>query len=226
MKKHYQLIQKGFLIDGLFELFNKKGQPTRELPIITISREKGSGGRPIAHLIAKKLRKPWKVFHEEIVNQIAKEENLERKLVKEVDENKIPLIEELIADFFGKRYINLAAYYRNLVKILSTINQRGYAIIIGRGADYLIPNALKVRVICEMTQRVQWMMEYEKLSKKEATQRLEESDQKRVNFIKTLYQHDLRKAHHYDLIIRTGPNFSIEDAANLIVFTAKKRFKL
>jgi cytidylate kinase len=226
MKKYYQLIQKGFLIDGLSELFNKKSQLTRELPIITISREKGSGGRPIAHLITKKLGKPWKIFHEEIVNQIAKEENLEKKLVKELDENKIPLVEEFIADFFGKRYLNLATYYRDLVKILSTIGQRGHAIIIGRGADYLIPNALKVRVICEMAQRVQWMMEYEKLSKKEAVQRIEDSDQKRINFIKTLYQHDLRKAHHYDLIIRTGPNFSIENAANLIVFAAKKRFNL
>ncbi len=69
-------------------------------------------------------------------------------------------------------------------------------------------------------------MEYEKISEKEAIKRIEESDKKRVEFIKTLYQHDPRKAHHYDLVIRTGPNLSIEDAADMIARVAKRRFKL
>lgn len=76
-----------------------------------------------------------------------------------------------------------------------------------------------------MNQRIQWLMEFEKVSKKEAINRIEESDQKRVEFIKSLYQHDPRKAHHYDLVIRTDSNLSIEDAADLIVMMAKKRFK-
>lgn len=223
MKKLYELIQKNLSFSRVSDLFSQKSPP-EELPLVTISREKGSGGRPIAHLIAKKLGKPWRVFHEEILNQIVEQTHLERELVKEVDEANIPLIDEIIADFFGKRYLNLSNYYRELVKILSTIGNRGCAIIVGRGADYLFPHALKVRTICEMAQRIKWMMEYEKISEKEAVKRIEESDRKRVEFIKTLYQHDPRKAHHYDLVIRTGPNLSIEDAADVIVKMVKRRF--
>ena len=93
----------------------------KKLPLITISRETGSGGRPIAYLVAKKLGRPWKVFHKEIIDDLAKGTHLEKKLVKEIDENKIPLIEEVIGDFFGKRYLNLSNYYKHLVEILTTI---------------------------------------------------------------------------------------------------------
>lgn len=224
MKKLYELIQKNLSLLRVGDLFYKQPQ-IKQLPLITISREKGSGGRPIAYIVAKKLREPWKVYHQEIVDQIVEETHLEKQLVKEVDEANVPLIDEIVADFLGKRYLSRGNYYRKLVKILSAIGNRGHAIIVGRGADYLFPDALKVRIICEMNQRIQWIMEFEKVSKKEAVRRIEESDRKRIEFIKTLYHHDPRKAHHYDLVIRTNANLSIENAADLIVLMAKKRFK-
>lgn len=225
MKKFYELIQKNLSFSRVADLFYQKSS-IQKLPLITISREKGSGGRMIAHCVAKKLGKPWKVYHQEIVDQIVEETHLEKQLVKEVDETNIPLIDEIVANFFGKRYLSRGSYYRKLVKILSTIGNRGYAIIVGRGADYLLPYALKIRIICKMSQRIQWLMEFEKISEKEAVKRIEESDQKRIEFIKTLYHHDPRKAHHYNLVIRTDQNLSIEDAADLIVMMARRRFKI
>ena len=225
MKKLYELIQKNLSFFRVVDLFSKKPS-FQKLPLITISREKGSGGRPIAYSVAKKLGGPWKVYHQEIVDQIVEETHLEKQLVKEVDEANVPLIDEIVANFFGKRYLSRTSYNRRLVKILSAIGNKGHAIIVGRGADYLFPYALKVRIICEMNQRIQWLMEFEKISEKDAIMRIEESDQKRVEFIKMLYHHDPRKAHHYDLVIRTDTNLSIEDAADLIVVMAKKRFKI
>jgi len=226
MKKFYQLIQKNLRPSRLAELFQKKYSTVDELPLITISREKGSGGRPTAYLLAKKLGTPWKVYHKEIVDDIAEETHLEKKLIQEVDEHKIPLIEETIADFFGKRYMTFNNYHQHLIKILSAIGQLGYSIIVGRGAQNLFPHALKVRIICEMEQRIKWMMEFEKMSRYKAIKVISESDEKRLEFEKAIFNHDLRKAHHYDLVIRTGPNLSIEDAAEAIVKLAKRRFRL
>lgn len=225
MRRLFELINRNVLV----EILRLKGRPvsvTKELPLITLSREMGSGGRPIAYLVGKKLGKPWKVFHEDIVDELAKETHLEKKLVKEVDEAKLPLIEEILADFFGKRYLNLGSYYKHLTRILSTIGHRGYAVIVGRGGHYLFSHALKVRIICEMDQRIAWMMQYEKISRNEAVRRIRESDVKRIEFERAVYNHDIRKAHHYDLIIRTGKTVSIEDAADLIVILVKKRFNL
>lgn len=224
MKRFFELINK-----NISEFFTGKRPPLsieKELPLITISREKGSGGRPIAYLVAEKLGKPWEVFHKEIIDEMAKEVKLQKELISEVDENRIPFIEELVADFFGKKNVTLSNYYKHLVKILSTIGHRGYAVIVGRGANYLLPHALKVRTICEMQQRIAWMMEFENISKNEAVRRIKESDEKRYDFEKALYNHDVRKAHHYDLVIRTGTNLGIGEAADIIVNAAKKRFKL
>ena len=136
MKRVFELINKNILQQLIFN--RKKDVPDNEdMPMITISREMGSGGRPIAELVVKKLGKPWKLFHKDLIDKIAKEGNLEKKLVKEIDENRIPLVDEIIGDFFGKRYLSLSNYYKHLLKILSVIGQRGYGVIMGRGAHHL-----------------------------------------------------------------------------------------
>ena len=77
-----------------------------------------------------------------------------------------------------------------------------------------------------MKTRIDWVMKYEKVSYKEAVKRIGESDKKRIEFAKTIFQHDQQKAHHYDIVIRTGDDMSVEDAADLIVYMAKKKFKI
>lgn len=226
MRRFYQLIQKNLLFDKLSEIFPQKKSEVGSPSLITISREKGSGGRLIAYLVAKKLGKPWLVYHKDIIDKIAKESKLEKNLIEEMDEKNIPFIEKIVDDFFGRRYLSLSSYHKHLAKILTIIAQQDHAIIIGRGADFLFPQALKIRVICEMEQRIAWEMEYEKLSRIQAVNRIEKSDRERTDFIKTVYNHDQRKAHHYDLVIRTGPHLSIENASSLIVMAAKKRFKI
>lgn len=224
MKKIFELINK-----NLFPLFlAKPGKRVedKKLPLITISREKGSGGKIIAGLVVKKLGKKWRLYHKELIEKIAKSAHLKSKLVKEIDEKKLALIDQIVADFFGKKYLSLTRYQKLLTKTIAEINQRGYAVIVGRGAEYLAPHALKVRIICEMNQRIKSMMKFEKMTKAEAMKAIEKSDQERYEFIKTLYNHDIRKAHHYDLVIRTSENLSLEDAASLIVLAAKRKFKL
>ena len=225
MKKLFEIVNKNsFLGRHLFYL--KLFDNDRQLPIITVSREKGSGGRIIAYAVAKQLGNQWKVFHKEIVEQIARETNLTKELIDEVDEKNIPLIDEIIADLFGKRYLNLSSYYRHLLKTLSTIAHRGNAVIVGRGANFLIRNALKVRIICDKEQRIKWLMQYEKFSRDKALRIIEEFDRKRVEFNKSLFQKDPREEHHYDLIIKTSNYLNVQEASKLIVRVARKKFRI
>ncbi len=224
MKRIYQLIEKN-LFEKIF-LSNKPGKIKGPLPIITISREMGSGGKPIANLVAKRLQGQWKVYDQEIIDEIAKESHLEKKLIKSIDEKRLPLAEELVAEIFGRRFLNLSGYYKHLVKVLSLIGQRGYAIILGRGANFIFPHALKIRIIADMNQRITWEITNENISRTEAVRRIEDSDEERRMFVQTLFNHDHKKAHHYDMVIRTGPNLTIEDATDMIIELAKRRFKI
>jgi len=225
MKKIFELINKNLEASALFHMFPRK-DTSPEPPLITISREKGSGGRPIAYLIAKALGKPWNVFHQNIVDDIAKESDLKRELVEEVDEKEISFAEQMVDSIMGKNYMNLSSYYKHLINVLAAIGHHGYAIIIGRGANFLFPNALKVRLIAEMEYRIKGVMKYEKVTRKEAIRLIESSDEKRANFTRSLFLHNPVKAHHYDLVIRTGEHLSCDDAADIILFAAKKRFNI
>jgi cytidylate kinase len=222
MKKLYELIQKNLL----FPFSPIKTTFKGPLPIITLSREMGSGGKAIANLVARRLGGKWKVYDKEIVDNIAKETKLEKKLIESIDEKRIPLVDELVTEIFGRRFLNMSGYYRHLIKTLSLIGQRGYAIVLGRGANFIYPHALKIRVICEMSQRIAWEMTYEGITRAEAMARINESDEERKKFVEAIFSHDPKKAHHYDLVIRTGPNLMIEDATDLIAELAKRRFKI
>lgn len=211
----------------LEKILPQRKEPTRgALPVITISREMGSGGKPIANLVAKRLGKQWKVYDQEIIDEIAKQARLEKDLVRSIDEKRLPLVDELIAEIFGRRFLNLSGYYKHLVKVLSLIGQRGYAIILGRGANFIFPHALKIRIIADMNQRITWEMTHENIIRTAAIRRIDDSDEERRQFIQTLFNHDQKKAHHYDLVIRTGPNLTIEDATDIIADLAKRRFKI
>jgi cytidylate kinase len=203
----------------------KKDRP-QNLPLITISREYGSWGSTIAARVAEKLKKPWRLYHQEIIDEITHASHLEKNLIKEVDESKIALIDEVIEDFFGRRHLNLSSYYKHLIKVLSTIGNRGNAVILGRGANFLFPNALRIRIICVMEQRIKNIMRYKRISEKKAIARIKENDEKRNEFAQALFHHDPRKSHHYDLVIRTGESLGVQDATNIIVALAKRRFRL
>jgi cytidylate kinase len=165
MKRLFELINKNLEGTALHLLHKQKNSP---FSIITISRERGSGGRPIAYLVAKKLKSPWKVYHKDIVDEIARETSLDNEVIAQLDEHQSNVIKETINTIFGKQILTMNAYYKHLLHILATIGMRGNAIIIGRGANFLFPNALKIRIISSMEDRIQAMVKYEHITPKEA----------------------------------------------------------
>lgn len=219
MEKFYEIFQKKFFPSSPLQ----RNEP---LPIITISREMGSGGKSTANIIALRLGKPWKVYDHELIDKIAKNKNLEKELIDSIDPKRLPLANIIVNKIFGKRMINLPGYYRHLVKVMSLVGLKGYTIILGRGGNFLFPHALNIRIICQLDQRIIWQMTYEHISRSEAIKRIEESDIERREFVESLFNHNHCKAYHYNLVIRTGSDITVEDAANIIIDLAKRKFKI
>ncbi len=222
MEKIYEIFQKNFF-PKIKRSSPKIGGP---LPIITISREMGSGGKSTANLIALNLGEPWKVYDHELIDQIAKNKDLEEELIQSVDPKRLPLADIIIAKTFGKRFVNLSGYQRHLIKVMTLVGLKGYTIILGRGGNFLFPSSLNIRMICLLDQRITWQMTYEHISKSEAVKRIAESDKERREFVESLFNQNQYKAYHYDLVIKTGSDITIEDAANIIVDLARRKFKI
>lgn len=222
MEKFYKIFQKNF-----FPQIKKSSQrPSGPLPLITISREMGSGGKSTANLIASQLGEPWKVYDHELIDKIAKNKDLEEELIQSVDPKRLPLADIITAKTFGKRFSHLSGYQRRLIKVTTLVGLKGYTIILGRGANFLFPSSLNVRIICLLDQRITWQMTYEHISRPEAVKRIEESDKERKEFVESLFNHNHTRAYHYNLVIRTGSDITVEDATNIIIDLAKIKFKI
>ena len=109
---------------------------------------------------------------------------------------------------------------------MSAIAARGYAVIVGRGSNFLIPSSLKVRIITDMEQRIKTVMEFRKVTREKAISMIESSDKKRSDFTKQLFNHSNKNPYHYDVVIKTGGLIEDEDAIDTIVHLAKKKFRL
>ena len=226
MKRLFELVEKNLFLSNISKKFSFVSKKNLSKPIITLSREFGSSGSIIAEKIAKKLGKKWKAYHSEIVDKIAVNTNISKNIIDKIDETKIPAINLIIGDFFGKKYVNLSTYLKNLKKVMSSISERGHAIIVGRGSNFLIPESLKIRIITDMEKRIKNVMKFRKVSREKAILMINSSDKKRSEFTTQLFKHSNKNPYHYDVVFKTGDLLDDDEVVNTIVLMAKKRFKL
>ncbi len=113
-----------------------------------------------------------------------------------------------------------------MLKVLTEIGNQGNVIIVGRGANFLFRDALKVRIIADDEFRIEWEIKTYHLSRKEALNKLKKADKERGLFVYNLYNKEISDPKHYDLVIKISPELSTELAVNIIANIARKRFKL
>ena len=224
MKKILKLL-KNRLFSSPFAQYLQEDE-ARKFPLITISRELGSYGSNIANDVALKLGPPWKIYHYQTISEIAAQPHHEKEIISQISKNKVPLMDEMLEDFRKNKAHGLEREEMQLMKIIIEIGTRGHAVILGRGANFLFPRALKLRIVSEMSARIKNVVKNQKVSEAESIKRIEETDRNRYEFVNKVFNHDLRKAHHYDLVIRTGQDMDIAEATSIITRVAKNRFNL
>ena len=195
--------------------------------IITISRQFGSGGRTVGHLIAEKLGVPF--YDKDLVDQIALESGFAPKFVEEHGEHSP-----------GKTILSYAFASNGVPGVMnglstadflwsiqcSTILQlaeKGPCVIVGRNADYILKDrkdALHVFVGADMDFRANRIVTKYGESEKSPVARLQEKDKRRsVN-----YQHYTGRtwgaSENYDICLNTAV-IGIEEAADIVVSIVK-----
>jgi len=178
------------------------------MAIITISREMGSGGIPIAHQAAKELG--YTLVDGDALKQIATEYGLSEHAFEMADE-KPPAF---VAEQDVRQLVDL-----HLIELMVLdFALKGNVIIYGRsGEDLLkeIRSVFRVRIIAPFEDRVERWAEREWLDPELARVLVRKSDQQRAGFV--LYHFDRNWADplSYDLTINTE-RLSEEKAVELI----------
>jgi cytidylate kinase len=185
------------------------------ISVITISREPGSGGNILAERLSEQLN--FNLFYQHFIHSMAESAHVSVRLLETLDEKGVSVLEEWIDSLVDKHHLWPDQYLQHLMKILGTIGKHGRAVIVGRGANFLLPptKRLSVRVIAPLDTRIKNVSREYDVTVEEAKTRVLKTESDRKAFIKKYFNDDIRDPLNYDLIINTGA-LSIDDAANAV----------
>lgn len=183
-------------------------------PVITMSRLPGAMGGDLAHKLAAELQ--IDLYDHEIVEEIAQNANVSQKIVESLDEQDRSVLDDWISSL-GEYHMWSYDYLSQLTKVICAIGTHGHSIIIGRGASYILPKEVSLRVLVVAPQevRVSNVMRNYGASEKDAKRNIMRSEAERRAFIRKYFQADLTEPTNYDMVVNTE-NTDIDIAVRII----------
>lgn len=173
-------------------------------PIITISREPGSGGSEIARRLSRELS--MDLIGGQIIQHVAESARMSRKVIESLDEKEVTLRDTLVNTLFRDRHLWPDEYLQHLTKVIATVGRYGNAILIGRGANFILPQqgTFRVRIVAPLEYRIKHVMEDRKIDRAQAEQYVVKKENDHKAFVRKYFNADVADPSHYDIIINTG----------------------
>ncbi len=190
--------------------------------VITVSRQFGSRGRLVATRLSERL--DWSLWDKDLVDTIARDAEVSRRVVESFDERTISEIDRLAHSLIGKYEAGGFNYERHLAKVLMSVAKYGYAVILGRGSSFLVPQALNVRLIATEQFRTENIRAELGISREEAKELVNRTDRERAEFIRRAFNKDVSDPLNFDLVLKMD-SFDVDEATELILNALELRTK-
>jgi cytidylate kinase len=186
------------------------------LPVITICREPGSGGALVAKGIADRLG--LHLFDREIIDQMVLSTQVSTRLIETLDERALSVMQDWISTLIFEKHLWPDQYLRHLMKVIGTIGKHGRAVIVGRGANFILPpnDKLRIRIVAPFETRVFNVARDFGVPVSEARRRVLKTESDRRAFIHNYFHADVADPHNYDLVFNTA-RLSIEETVDAVV---------
>jgi cytidylate kinase len=187
-------------------------QPYKNVPhrFLTISREEGTPATEILSALAQQLG--WRIYDKEIVNRIAGDSSVREELVNKLDERSYLTHDSILDTVLNliklpeSTPFDAKQYHESLLKTLVTIAAHGDAIIVGRGANFVLrwfAYGFHVRLTGSLEVRIQRISNTWGISPDIARQRLLMIDSDRRTFIRQHFREDLDDSRFYTVVFNT-----------------------
>lgn len=184
-------------------------------PWVTISTQLGAGGVELAQGLSARLG--WQVFDKEIVQEIAKNTHTREAILSRLDGHAVGAFEDYVSHLFVPGHVDHSAYVLEMMRVVWAIARHGQAIMLGRGAHWLLDAryGLRVRAIAPVDKRVEWLKRTQAMSTAEAIRRVEADGADRARFIQQIYKQDIDDPLAYDLVVNLGA-LGLEAAVEIV----------
>lgn len=194
-------------------------------PVITFSREFGSGGHSIAKAVAEKLGVPF--FDKEIVDEVAAKSGFAEDFVEKQGEHTSTFDRWFAGNMYGNNYYDSAqdAIFKMQRNFIEDKAKEGPCVIVGRCADYFMKETdiktLRVFIHADLEHRKARIIErYGEPEDIDIDRSIHKKDKGRKAYYHYYTDQEWGDAANYDLCIDTS-NISEENAVDLIVILAK-----
>jgi cytidylate kinase len=195
------------------------------MPVITLGRQFGAGGKTVGEMLARKLK--IDLLDSQLIDTVAQRLQLPKEEVEAEDEQPGSLLHRLLmalGSASGEPMVQPEATAWNPPNVDPVFDTRravleitqhvikeaaraGNVIIVGRGGAYILrdlESALHVYLRAAEGFRVKAVMARQNLAEEEARRLVKRTDENWTAYIKQVYGHDRNLASHYDLVLDTG----------------------
>ena len=187
-------------------------------PVITISREFGSGGHSIGEAVAKQLNIPF--YDGEIVNRVAVESGYAKELIETQGEYTSSTAMWFDISAAGTMYFQSPQdeIFIAQKKVILDCASKGPCVIVGRCADYVLEeydNVVDIFIHADFEHRCRTVMARDGLSEKKALDAVIKNDKERMSYYNYYTNNKWGDCNNYNLTIDSGM-LGLEGSVNII----------
>ena len=206
------------------------------MPLITVSRQFGSGGSEIAERVARAL--DWHLYDNAVANEVAKRLGMQPAEVS-AREERVPSLPERIASAMALGMPEVMPTVADLAsqpseerivemtrRVMEEAVLAGPAVLVGRGAQSMLASradALHVFCYAPPEALASYAVSNLGVAREDAARVVAENNHHREQYVKRHWKRDWRDFANYHLCVNTAW-LGIDGAAELIVQLARERF--
>ena len=179
-------------------------------PTITISRQFGCEGYPLAERLKEALEKrtgeTWTIFDKALIERVSGATDLSQRLLGNLGDESHVL--DMLANFIPGWHTHSEAY-QVLARHIVRIAGEGNAIIVGRGGAVVtqaLPRCFHFRLEAPLEHRVQSIQNRLQVSRQEAEQIVIEHQKSRERFLESFLHCSIADTRYYNAVFNTSKN--------------------
>lgn len=194
--------------------------------VVTITRQFGSMGRPIAREMSERLGIEY--YDRDIVEEISKQMNLPVSTISSLEERySSPNFFNMVFPLGFSTAKKQDEIFDVQTKIINELVEKESCIIVGRCADYLMRNhkrRLNIYIYSSYENRLKNCIERLNMNEDEARKMIQEVDKARDNYHRRFANNTLPADPIYKDIMIDSNLFGIEGTADYLVDIVRKKF--